>query len=52
MSICIMLRICEHCGNRYAYNPSIGEFGIICPKCHKAQSELIVVMTNKFGSKI
>jgi len=41
MSICIMLRICEHCGHRYAYNPSIGEFGTICPKCHKGQSELI-----------
>ena len=38
MSICLMLRICEHCGYRYTYNPSVGEFGRFCPKCKKRQS--------------
>lgn len=48
MSIRIMFRRCEHCRHCYIYNPSIGDFGIICPKCHKAQSEL-VSLPNKKG---
>lgn len=41
MSICIKLRQCEHCGHRYPYNPSTGDFGRICPKCQQFQSELV-----------
>lgn len=47
MSICIMFRKCEHCHHRYTYNPSTGNFGMVCPKCHKAQSELIPVPKTK-----
>jgi Zn finger protein HypA/HybF involved in hydrogenase expression len=47
MSIRIMFRKCEHCRHRYTYNPSIGNFGVVCPKCHKAQSEIISVSVNK-----
>ena len=43
MSIRIMFRKCEHCGHRYVYNPSTGNFGLICPKCKKAQSGLVSV---------
>ena len=41
MSIRIMTRKCEHCGHRYTYNPSTGNLGMICPKCHKGQQEII-----------
>ena len=41
MSIRIMFRKCEHCNHRYTYNPSTGNFGIICPKCKKYQSSCI-----------
>ena len=37
VSICIMFRKCEHCGHRYTYNPSVGNFGVVCPKCKKIQ---------------
>lgn len=45
MSIRIMLRKCEHCRQRYTYNPSTGNFGIVCPKCHKAQTKRIPAPT-------
>lgn len=38
MGIRITFRTCEHCKHRYPYNPSVGDFGIICPKCGKIQS--------------
>lgn len=41
MSIKPIIRKCEHCGYRYTYNPSVGNLGIICPKCCKGQSVLI-----------
>ena len=41
MSIRIMLRKCQHCGHKYPYNPSIGDFGLICPKCKMMQSGLV-----------
>ena len=46
MSIRIMFRKCEHCRHRYTYNPSTGNFGMVCPKCHKAQTELVPVPVN------
>ena len=47
MSIRIMFRKCEHCHHRYIYNPSTGNFGMICPKCHKAQSVLVPLQKEK-----
>ena len=41
MSALMMFRRCEHCGNRYMYNPSTGNFGLVCPKCQKAQSAIV-----------
>lgn len=41
MSIRIMFRKCEHCGCSYPYNPSVGNFGKICPKCKKPQTRTI-----------
>lgn len=41
MSIRIMFRKCEHCGYKYTYNPSVGNFGIFCPKCKRGQTDLI-----------
>ena len=52
MSICIMFRKCEHCGHRYTYNPGIGDFGLICPKCRKGQSELVDVEMIKSHKKL
>ena len=43
MSAQIMFRKCEYCGYQYTYNPSTGNFGKICPKCHKIQSTPIFV---------
>lgn len=47
MGIRIMIRKCEHCGHRYTYNPSTGNFGTVCPKCRKMQSELIPTSANR-----
>ena len=41
MSALMMFRRCEHCGHRYMYNPSTGNFGLICPKCKKAQATIV-----------
>ena len=41
MSALMMFRKCEHCGHRYMYNPSTGDFGLVCPKCKKAQSAIV-----------
>lgn len=41
MSIHIMFRKCVYCYYKYNYNPSTGDFGLICPKCHKIQSKLV-----------
>ena len=46
MSIRIMFRKCEYCRHRYTYNPSTGNFGMVCPKCHKAQTDLVPVPVN------
>lgn len=43
MNIRIMFRKCQHCGHRYTYNPSVGKFGLICPKCRKVQSVIVSV---------
>ena len=37
MSIVMMFRKCVHCGHKYSYNPSVGNFGEICPKCKMIQ---------------
>ena len=47
MGIRIMIRKREHCKHRYSYNPSTGNFGLICPKCKKAQSKLIPLAVKK-----
>lgn len=49
MSNRIILRKCEHCRHCYTYNPSTGNFGMVCPKCHKAQSELVPVPVSKLN---
>lgn len=41
MSALMMFRRCEHCGHRYMYNPSTGNFGLVCPKCQKAQATIV-----------
>ena len=41
MSALMMFRSCEHCGHRYTYNPSTGNFGLVCPKCKKPQTSLV-----------
>lgn len=41
MSALMMFRRCEHCGYRYMYNPSTGNFGLVCPKCKKAQAAIV-----------
>ena len=41
MSALMMFRRCEHCGHRYMYNPSTGNFGLVCPKCKKAQAAIV-----------
>lgn len=40
MSARIMFRKCLFCHHEYTHNPSVGDFGTICPKCHKSQSVL------------
>ena len=35
MSMVMMHRRCIHCGEKYTYNPSVGKFGLICPRCGK-----------------
>lgn len=47
MNILTMFRRCEYCEHRYTYNPSTGNFGMLCPKCHKAQSQIIPVSVNE-----
>lgn len=41
MSALMMFRRCEHCGHRYMYNPSTGNFGLVCPNCKKAQVAIV-----------
>ena len=41
MSTLMMFRRCEHCGYRYMYNLSTGNFGLVCPKCQKAQTAIV-----------
>ena len=38
MTIRIMLKKCIHCHKKYLYNPSVGNFGWICPYCKKLQT--------------
>lgn len=37
MSIRMMLKRCVHCHRTYPYNPSVGDLGLVCKHCHKAQ---------------
>ena len=39
MSIRMMIRKCKHCGHKYTYNPSIGDMGEFCPRCHMPQTK-------------
>ena len=39
MSIIIMFRRCQYCKHRYPYNPSVGIFGHICPRCKRIQTQ-------------
>ena len=52
MSATIMIRKCQHCGHKYTYNPSVGKFGLICPKCGKTQSSIVPTPTLKNIFKI
>lgn len=47
MSICTKFRVCKSCGHRYVYNPSVGDWGRICPKCGKFQMKLIDMQKTK-----
>lgn len=40
MSIRMMFRKCRHCGHKYTYNPSIGDMGEFCPRCHMQRSRM------------
>lgn len=40
MSATIMFRKCQHCGHKYTYNPSNGNFGFVCPRCGMPQSSI------------
>lgn len=37
MSLLPMTRQCVHCRRTYRYNPSIGDLGLVCRYCGKAQ---------------
>ncbi|MBR4863277.1 MAG: hypothetical protein IKU07_01770 [Oscillospiraceae bacterium] len=37
MSARIMTKLCIHCRKAYSYNPSVGDWGKVCPHCHKLQ---------------
>lgn len=37
MSLLSMTRQCIHCHSPYHYNPSIGDLGLVCRYCGKAQ---------------
>ena len=52
MSTLIMFRKCEHCGHRYMYNPSTGNFGLVCPKCKKAQSAIVPSQSSEGSTPI
>lgn len=41
MSALMMFRRCKHCGHWYMYNPSAGNFCMICPKCNKIQYSVV-----------
>lgn len=49
MSTILMIRKCQHCGHKYSYNPSTGNFGVVCPKCNKPQSTIVPAPDSKFG---
>ena len=51
MSIRMMFRKCRHCGHKYTYNPSIGDMGEFCPRCHKPQSDMPISL-NKNSVKL
>lgn len=38
MSTTAIIRHCAHCKRTYTYNPSTGDFGLVCKHCHKPQS--------------
>lgn len=38
MSFRMMTRRCTRCHRIYAYNPSVGDLGLVCPHCHKPQA--------------
>lgn len=52
MSALMMNRKCEHCGHRYMYNPSTGNFGLVCPKCKKVQSAIVPNQSSVDGTSI
>lgn len=37
MSLLPMTRQCVHCRRTYRYDPSTGDFGLVCRYCGKAQ---------------
>lgn len=37
MSACKQTRKCVRCRRSYFINPSVGDFGIVCPFCGKVQ---------------
>ena len=41
--IILSTRRCEYCRRKYAYNPSVGKFGTICPYCGRPQKNLLPV---------
>lgn len=45
MSIRSMVKRCIHCHRTYTYNPSVGDFGMVCKHCSKIQ------MINLAGKK-
>lgn len=41
MSTTIMFRKCVRCGKKYKYNPSVGDFGLICKNCGWPQTGVL-----------
>jgi DNA-directed RNA polymerase subunit RPC12/RpoP len=42
MTIAPMYKICLRCKQRYPYNPSVGDFGLVCPYCGKTIASTVV----------
>ncbi len=47
MSSRLITKQCIHCRRTFTYNPSVGDFGMVCKHCRKPQS----VTASKISSR-